>query len=57
LAVRDALHPTSGQHRQEHFRGLREGPSSKFLRNPLAEMKKNRKRNCDGASPQTGPIN
>jgi Virulence-associated protein E-like domain len=41
LALRDALHPASGQ-RQEHFRGLKEGSLKKILRNRFAERKKDR---------------
>ena len=41
LAIRDALHPASGQ-RQEHFRGLKEGGLKAILRNRFAEWKKDR---------------
>ena len=41
LALRDALHPTSGQ-RQEHFRGLREGSLKAILRNRFTVWKKDR---------------
>ena len=41
LALRDALHPASGQ-RQEHFRGLKEGSLKAILRNRFAEWKKDR---------------
>ena len=37
LALRDALHPASGQ-RQEHFRGLKEGSLKVILRNRFADM-------------------
>jgi hypothetical protein len=40
LAIRDALHPASG-HRQEHFRGLKEGGLKLILKNRFAELKKN----------------
>ena len=39
LAVRDALHPASGN-RQEHFRGLKERSLKRILKNRFAEMKK-----------------
>ena len=39
LAIRDALHPASG-HRQEHFRGLKEGGLKLILKNRFAELKK-----------------
>ena len=39
LALRDALHPASGQ-RQEHFRGLKEGSLKLILKNRFAELKK-----------------
>src|ERR1700756_4536536 len=39
LAIRDALHPPSG-HRQEHFRGLREGSLKLVLKNRFTELKK-----------------
>ena len=42
LVIRDALHPGSGQQRQEHFRGLREGALKLILKNRFAEKKKNR---------------
>jgi predicted P-loop ATPase len=41
LAIRDALHPASGQ-RQEHFRGLREGSLKQILKNRFGELKKTR---------------
>ena len=41
LALRDALHPASGQ-RQEHFRGLKEGSLKLILKNRFAELKKTR---------------
>ena len=41
LALRDALHPASGQ-RQEHFRGLREGSLKAILRNRFTVWKKDR---------------
>ena len=41
LAIRDALHPASG-HRQEHFRGLREGGLKVILKNRFTELKKTR---------------
>jgi predicted P-loop ATPase len=41
LAIRDALHPASG-HRQEHFRGLKEGGLKLILKNRFAESKKTR---------------
>ena len=41
LAIRDALHPTSGQ-RQELFRGLKERGLKLILKNRFAEMKKAR---------------
>jgi predicted P-loop ATPase len=41
LAIRDALHPASGQ-RQEYFRGLREGGLKQILKNRFAELKRNR---------------
>ena len=41
LAIRDALHPASG-HRQEHFRGLKEGGLKQILKNRFAELKKTR---------------
>jgi predicted P-loop ATPase len=41
LALRDALHPASGQ-RQEHFRGLREGGLKAILRNRFTVWKKDR---------------
>ena len=41
LAIRDALHPASG-HRQEHFRGLKEGGLKLILKNRFAELKKTR---------------
>jgi predicted P-loop ATPase len=39
LALRDALHPASGQ-RQEHFRGLKEGSLKLILKNRFADLKK-----------------
>jgi predicted P-loop ATPase len=41
IAVRDALHPASG-HRQEHFRGLKEGGLKLILKNRFTESKKTR---------------
>jgi predicted P-loop ATPase len=41
LAIRDALHPTSGQ-RQEHFRGLKESSLKLILKNRFADLKKAR---------------
>ena len=41
LALRDALHPASGQH-QEHFRGLKEGSLKLILKNRFADWKKAR---------------
>ena len=41
LAIRDALHPASGD-RQEHFRGLKEGGLKLILKNRFAELKKTR---------------
>ena len=41
LALRDALHPASGQ-RQEHFRGLKEGSLKLILKNRFADLKKAR---------------
>jgi putative DNA primase/helicase len=41
LAIRDALHPSSGR-RQEHFRGLKEGGLKQILKNRFAELKKTR---------------
>ena len=41
LALRDALHPASGQH-QEHFRGLNEGSLKLILKNRFADLKKAR---------------
>jgi predicted P-loop ATPase len=41
LAIRDALHPASG-HRQEHFRGLKEGGLKLILKNRFTELKKTR---------------
>lgn len=41
LAIRDALHPTSG-HRQEHFRGLKEGTLKRILENRFNDLKKDR---------------
>src|SRR5262245_15441505 len=41
LAIHDALHPASG-HRQEHFRGLKEGGLKLILKNRFAELKKTR---------------
>jgi predicted P-loop ATPase len=41
LAIRDALHPSSG-HPQEHFRGLKEGGLKLILKNRFAELKKTR---------------
>jgi predicted P-loop ATPase len=41
LALRDALHPASGQ-QQEHFRGLREGGLKAILRNRFTVWKKDR---------------
>ena len=57
LALRDALHPTSGQ-RQEHFRGLREGSLKAILRNRFTVWKKPAKRHCGGARRRSriGPI-
>ena len=39
LAIRDALHPASGD-RQEHFRGLKEGGLKLILKNRFVELKK-----------------
>jgi hypothetical protein len=41
LAIRDALHPASGQ-RQEHFRGLKEGGLKLILKDRFADWKKTR---------------
>jgi putative DNA primase/helicase len=41
LAIRDALHPASG-HRQERFRGLKEGGLKLILKNRFADLKKSR---------------
>jgi predicted P-loop ATPase len=41
LAIRDALYPASG-HRQEHFRGLKEGGLKLILKNRFTELKKTR---------------
>jgi hypothetical protein len=41
LAIRDALYPASG-HRQEHFRGLKEGGLKLILKNRFADLKKTR---------------
>jgi predicted P-loop ATPase len=41
LAIRDALHPVSGN-RAEHFRGLREGGLKQILKNRFVELKKPR---------------
>ena len=41
LAIRDALHPASGE-RAEYFRGLREGSVKQILKNRFAELKKTR---------------
>jgi hypothetical protein len=43
LAIRDALHPASG-HRQEHFRGLKEGSLKQILKNRFAELRKAREK-------------
>ena len=40
LAIRDALHPASG-HRQEHFRGLKEGGLKLILKNRFARVEEN----------------
>jgi hypothetical protein len=42
LAIREALHPASGQPRAIYFAGLREGALKQILRNRLAESKKQR---------------
>ena len=41
LAIRDALHPTSGR-RREHFRGLKEGTLKRILENRFNDLKKDR---------------
>jgi hypothetical protein len=38
LAIRDALHPASG-HRQEHFRGLKDGGLKLILKNRLKKTR------------------
>jgi hypothetical protein len=43
LAIRDALHPASGN-RKPHFRGLREGSLKHILRNRFDDLRKDRKR-------------
>jgi predicted P-loop ATPase len=43
LAVRDALHPASGD-REEHFRGLREGGLKLIIKNRFNNLKKDRER-------------
>jgi hypothetical protein len=43
LAIRDALHPATGD-RQEHFRGLREGALKQILKNRLADLKRDREK-------------
>ena len=53
MALRDALHPTSGQ-RQEHFRGLREGSLKAILRNRFTVWKKDRERHCGGQRAEVG---
>jgi len=47
LAIRDALHPTSGA-RAEHFRGLKEGGLKLILKNRFAELKKTREAELRG---------
>jgi predicted P-loop ATPase len=47
LAIRDALHPASGE-RQEHFRGLREGSLKRVLRNQFNDLKEDREKKLRG---------
>jgi predicted P-loop ATPase len=47
LAIRDALHPASGE-RQEHFRGLREGGLKQILKNQFNDLKKDREKKLRG---------
>jgi predicted P-loop ATPase len=47
LAIRDALHPASGE-RQEHFRGLREGGLKQVLKNQFNDLKKDREKKLRG---------
>jgi hypothetical protein len=53
LAIRDALHPASG-HRQEHFRGLKEGGLKLILKNRFAELKKEREKKLRWGRNQIG---
>src|SRR5947208_3183232 len=47
LAIRDALHPASGQ-REAHFVGLREGGLKQIIKNRFHEMKKARETQLRG---------
>ena len=49
LAIRDALHPASGD-RAEHFRGLREGSLRRILANRFVDMKREREAALRGGS-------
>jgi predicted P-loop ATPase len=51
LAIRDALHPASGQ-RAKHFIGLREGGLKQILKNRFAELKKSREGTLRGGRKQ-----
>ena len=56
LAIRDALHPASG-HRQEHFRGLKEGGLKLDSQEPLRRVEKNPGSGITAAeSNRTGPM-
>ena len=56
LALRDALHPASGQ-RQEHFRGLKEGGLKVILKNRFTELKKDSRSDvAAGQAAEIGPI-
>lgn len=52
LAIRDALHPASGQ-RAAHFKGLNDGALKRLLRLRFHEMKKQREAELCGAAGQS----
>jgi predicted P-loop ATPase len=51
LAIRDVLHPASGN-REQHFIGLREGGLKQFLKNRFADLKKDRDKRLRGRDKQ-----
>jgi predicted P-loop ATPase len=53
LAIRDALHPASGERAAAHFRGLKEGSLKQVLKNRFTELKKAREAELRGHKKQS----